>query len=30
METAVANLVKPGTRVLSVVTGYFADRLAEV
>lgn len=28
METAVANLVKPGTRVLSVVTGYFADRLA--
>ena len=30
METAVANLVAPGTRVLSVVTGYFADRLAEI
>ena len=30
METAVANLVKPGTRVLSVVTGYFADRLADI
>jgi alanine-glyoxylate transaminase/serine-glyoxylate transaminase/serine-pyruvate transaminase len=30
METAVANLVAPGTRVLAVVTGYFADRLAEM
>ena len=30
METAVANLVEPGTRVLSVVTGYFADRLAQM
>src|SRR5688572_21321098 len=30
METAVANLVAPGTRVLSIVTGYFADRLAEI
>ncbi len=30
METAVANLVQPGTRVLSVVTGYFADRLAQM
>ncbi len=30
METAVANLVQPGTRVLAVVTGYFGDRLAEV
>lgn len=30
METAVANLVQPGTRVLSVVTGYFADRLAQI
>ena len=30
METAVANLVAPGTRVLSVVTGYFADRLAQM
>jgi alanine-glyoxylate transaminase/serine-glyoxylate transaminase/serine-pyruvate transaminase len=28
METAVANLVGDGTRVLSVVGGYFADRLA--
>jgi len=30
METAIANLVGPGTRVLSVVTGYFADRLAQM
>jgi alanine-glyoxylate transaminase/serine-glyoxylate transaminase/serine-pyruvate transaminase len=30
METAVANLVAPGTRVLSIVAGYFADRLAEI
>jgi alanine-glyoxylate transaminase/serine-glyoxylate transaminase/serine-pyruvate transaminase len=30
METAVANLVAPGARVLSVVTGYFADRLAQM
>jgi alanine-glyoxylate transaminase/serine-glyoxylate transaminase/serine-pyruvate transaminase len=30
METTVANLVEPGTRVLSVVTGYFADRLAQI
>ena len=28
METAVANLVGEGTRVLSVVGGYFADRVA--
>ena len=28
METAIANLVQPGTRVLCVVTGYFGDRLA--
>ena len=28
METAVANLVGDGTRVLSMVGGYFADRLA--
>jgi alanine-glyoxylate transaminase/serine-glyoxylate transaminase/serine-pyruvate transaminase len=28
METAVANLVGEGTRVLSVVGGYFADRIA--
>lgn len=30
METAVANLVQPGTRVLSIVTGYFGDRLAQM
>lgn len=30
METAVANLVGPDTRVLSVVTGYFGDRLAQM
>lgn len=28
METAVANLVREGTRALVVVTGYFGDRLA--
>ena len=28
METTVANLVREGTRVVSVVTGYFGDRLA--
>ena len=28
MEIAVANMVQSGTRVLSVVTGYFGDRLA--
>jgi len=30
METTVANLVQPGRRVLSIVTGYFADRLAQM
>ncbi len=30
MEAAVANLTKPGTRVLVVVTGYFGDRLAQM
>jgi len=30
METAVANLVKDGTRALVVVTGYFGDRLAQM
>lgn len=30
METAIANLVQPGARVLAIVTGYFGDRLAEV
>ncbi len=30
METAMANVIAPGTRVLSVVTGYFGDRLAQM
>ena len=30
METAVANVVKPGSRALVVVTGYFGDRLAQM
>jgi alanine-glyoxylate transaminase / serine-glyoxylate transaminase / serine-pyruvate transaminase len=30
METAVANLVGDGTRVLSIVGGYFADRIAGI
>jgi alanine-glyoxylate transaminase/serine-glyoxylate transaminase/serine-pyruvate transaminase len=30
METVVANLVKDGTKVLVVVTGYFGDRLAQM
>jgi alanine-glyoxylate transaminase/serine-glyoxylate transaminase/serine-pyruvate transaminase len=30
METAVANSVRDGTRVLIVVTGYFGDRLAQM
>jgi alanine-glyoxylate transaminase/serine-glyoxylate transaminase/serine-pyruvate transaminase len=30
METAIANLVQGGTRVLSIVTGYFGDRLAQM
>jgi alanine-glyoxylate transaminase / serine-glyoxylate transaminase / serine-pyruvate transaminase len=30
METAVANLVKDGTRATVVVTGYFGDRLAQM
>ncbi len=30
METAVANLVEPGTGVLVIVTGYFGDRLAQM
>src|SRR5262245_51097088 len=29
MEAVVANLVKDGTRVLSVVGGYFGERLVE-
>ena len=30
METAVANLVKEGTRATVIVTGYFGDRLAQM
>lgn len=30
METVVANLVQPGTRVVVVVSGYFGDRLAQM
>jgi alanine-glyoxylate transaminase/serine-glyoxylate transaminase/serine-pyruvate transaminase len=30
METAVANTVKPGTRAIAIVTGYFGDRLAQM
>jgi len=30
MEVAVSNLVQPGTRVLSIVSGYFGDRLAQM
>jgi len=30
METVVANLVREGTRVLVIVTGYFGDRLAQM
>jgi alanine-glyoxylate transaminase/serine-glyoxylate transaminase/serine-pyruvate transaminase len=30
METAVANLVREGTHVLVVVTGYFGERLADL
>jgi alanine-glyoxylate transaminase/serine-glyoxylate transaminase/serine-pyruvate transaminase len=30
MEVAVANIVQTGTRVLSIVTGYFGDRLAHM
>jgi alanine-glyoxylate transaminase/serine-glyoxylate transaminase/serine-pyruvate transaminase len=30
METVVANLIKEGTRVAVVVTGYFGDRLAQM
>jgi len=30
METAVANLVKDGTRATVIVTGYFGDRLAQM
>jgi len=30
LETAVANVVSPGDRVLAIVTGYFGDRLALV
>jgi alanine-glyoxylate transaminase/serine-glyoxylate transaminase/serine-pyruvate transaminase len=30
METAVANITRPGAHVLVVVTGYFGDRLAQM
>ena len=30
METAVANVTKPGARVLAIITGYFGDRLAQI
>jgi len=30
MEAAVANITAPGARVLTVVTGYFGDRLAQM
>ncbi len=30
METAVANVTKPGARALVVVSGYFGDRLAQM
>jgi alanine-glyoxylate transaminase/serine-glyoxylate transaminase/serine-pyruvate transaminase len=30
METAIANLTRPGTRAIAVVTGYFGDRLAQM
>ncbi len=30
LETAVANVVQPGDRVLAIVTGYFGERLAQV
>src|SRR5262245_29873386 len=30
METAIANLARPGTRAIAVVNGYFGDRLAKM
>ena len=30
METAIANLTRPGARAIAVVTGYFGDRLAQM
>jgi alanine-glyoxylate transaminase/serine-glyoxylate transaminase/serine-pyruvate transaminase len=30
METAVANLTRPGSRAIAVVNGYFGDRLAQM
>jgi len=30
METAVANLTRPGMRAVAIVTGYFGDRLAQM
>ena len=30
MEAAVANLARPGTRAIAIVSGYFGDRLAQI
>ena len=30
METAIANLTRPGTRAIALVNGYFGDRLAQM
>src|SRR5262245_30567150 len=30
MEAAIANLVRPDTRAIAVVNGYFGDRLAQM
>src|SRR5437762_5053485 len=30
METAVANIVKPGSRATVIINGYFGDRLAQM
>src|SRR4051812_38390413 len=30
METAIANLTRPGARAIAVVNGYFGDRLAQM
>src|SRR5438067_9838315 len=30
METAIANLTRPGARAVAVVNGYFGDRLAQM
>src|SRR5262245_28111365 len=30
METAIANTVAPGKKIVSAISGYFADRLAQI